>query len=62
MSYLNVMEQIKKGQFSPVYYMHGTETYMMEAVKQSLLKHSIEEEDRDTNVSLYDWRKYRFKM
>ncbi|PWU68464.1 DNA polymerase III subunit delta [Gracilibacillus dipsosauri] len=54
MSYLNVMEQIKKGQFSPVYYMHGTETYMMEAVKQSLLKHSIEEEDRDTNVSLYD--------
>ncbi|MFC4404158.1 DNA polymerase III subunit delta [Gracilibacillus xinjiangensis] len=54
MNYLETIEQIKKGTIAPIYYIYGTETYMIEEIKQSLYKYSMSEEDRDTNVSIFD--------
>ncbi|WP_163537805.1 DNA polymerase III subunit delta [Gracilibacillus sp. YIM 98692] len=54
MNYLECIESIKKGQLSYTYYFYGTEAYMIEALKQALFTHSMEEEERETNVSIYD--------
>ncbi|SER18380.1 DNA polymerase III, delta subunit [Gracilibacillus ureilyticus] len=54
MDYLQTIEQIKKGKISPVYYIYGTEIYMIEEIKQSLYHNSMSEADRDTNVSIFD--------
>ncbi|ENH97528.1 DNA polymerase III subunit delta [Gracilibacillus halophilus YIM-C55.5] len=54
MSYMDAVEQIKARNFSSVYYLYGTENYMIEEVKQALFKYALEEEDRQTNVSQHD--------
>lgn len=54
MSYLTCIEEIKKKKMEPVYYFYGTESYMIEALKQTLVEHSMPEEDYDTNLSIYD--------
>ncbi|SFL80944.1 DNA polymerase III, delta subunit [Gracilibacillus orientalis] len=54
MSYLACIEEMKKGKFAPVYYFHGTETYMTEALKQALISNGVDQEEQDTNLSIYD--------
>src|SRR5699024_6026109 len=54
MSYLTCIEEIKKKKMEPVYYFYGTESYMIEALKQTLVEHSMPEEDYDNNLSIYD--------
>ncbi|KAB8127565.1 DNA polymerase III subunit delta [Gracilibacillus oryzae] len=53
MNYLETIEEINKGKIAPVYYIYGTETYMIEEIKQSLYR-SMNDEDRETNISIFD--------
>ncbi|GAB2558712.1 DNA polymerase III subunit delta [Gracilibacillus alcaliphilus] len=54
MDYLTCVQAIKKKNFEAVYYLHGTEEYMMEAIKQALIEYGMPEEEQDTNLSIYD--------
>ncbi|SHN10967.1 DNA polymerase III subunit delta [Gracilibacillus kekensis] len=54
MSYLKTIEEMKKGKFAPVYYFHGSERYMIEALKQSLISNGMDQDEQDTNLSIYD--------
>ncbi|MFD1018821.1 DNA polymerase III subunit delta [Thalassobacillus hwangdonensis] len=54
MSYLEILKKINKKQFSPVYLLYGTESYMIQDIKQKILDKSLPEEDQDVNVSTYD--------
>ncbi|GAE91124.1 DNA polymerase III delta subunit [Gracilibacillus boraciitolerans JCM 21714] len=54
MSYITIIEEMKKKKFAPVYYFHGSETYMVEALKQALITNGIEQDERETNLSIYD--------
>ncbi|MDX8045929.1 DNA polymerase III subunit delta [Gracilibacillus sp. S3-1-1] len=54
MSYLASIKEMKKGKFDPIYYFQGTETYMIEALKQALVTNGIGQDEHDTNLSIYD--------
>lgn len=54
MSYLACIEEIKKKNFDRVYYFYGSESFMIEALKQALVEHSMPEGDQETNLSIYD--------
>ncbi|UOQ47394.1 DNA polymerase III subunit delta [Gracilibacillus caseinilyticus] len=54
MSYISCIEEMKKQKFAPVYYFYGTETYMIEALKQALISNGLEKEEKDTNFEVYD--------
>ncbi|MDC3415580.1 DNA polymerase III subunit delta [Aquibacillus salsiterrae] len=54
MNYFDVLKVIKKKQFSPVYFLFGTETFLIDSIKYELITYSLDDEDRDTNISNYD--------
>ncbi|WP_066194195.1 MULTISPECIES: DNA polymerase III subunit delta [Gracilibacillus] len=54
MDYLQHIQKMKQGTFDLVYYLYGTETYMLEAVKQAMIQYGMQPEEQDTNLSLYD--------
>lgn len=49
MSYKSIIGDIKKGSFSPVYFLHGTEPFYIEALEKQFVKNSIPEDERDFN-------------
>ncbi|USK58865.1 DNA polymerase III subunit delta [Peribacillus asahii] len=51
---LDVWKNIKKGQFSPVYLLYGTEAYLINETKQLLLEHALHEDEIDFNFSQFD--------
>ncbi|MDL4841481.1 DNA polymerase III subunit delta [Aquibacillus rhizosphaerae] len=54
MNYFEVMKAMKKKQFSSLYFFHGTESYLVQDLKQQILTYALSEEDKDTNISIYD--------
>lgn len=54
MDYLECMQQIKKGKIAPVYYLYGTENYMIDMLRTTLTKEIVDPQDVDTNLSTYD--------
>lgn len=51
---VDVWKQIKKGQFSPVYLLYGTEAYLMNETKQLLIQYALNEDELDFNFSQFD--------
>lgn len=51
---LEVWKSIKKGQYSSVYLLYGTEAYLIDETKNLLLQHVLEEDELDFNFSQYD--------
>ncbi|WP_239534297.1 DNA polymerase III subunit delta [Thalassobacillus pellis] len=51
---MDVLKKINKKQFSSVYLLYGTESYMIQDIKQKILANALNEEDQDVNVSSYD--------
>ena len=51
---LDVWKNIKKGQFSQVYLLYGTEAYLINETKQLLLQHALHEDELDFNFSQID--------
>ncbi|WP_037985740.1 DNA polymerase III subunit delta [Thalassobacillus devorans] len=54
MNYVETMKKINKKQFTSIYLLYGTETYLIQDIKQKILKNALSEEDQDVNVSYYD--------
>ncbi|MDC3413326.1 DNA polymerase III subunit delta [Aquibacillus sp. 3ASR75-11] len=54
MAYFEAIKKIKEKQFSPIYLVYGTESYLIQDVKQYLVRYVLNEADKDTNVSTYD--------
>ncbi|WP_138415684.1 DNA polymerase III subunit delta [Aquibacillus sediminis] len=54
MSYFDIINKMKKKQFSPTYLFYGTESYLIQELKQQLVTYGLSEQDRDTNISSYD--------
>lgn len=51
---VDVWKSIKKGQFSQVYLLYGTEAYLINETKQLLLQHALHEDELDFNFSQFD--------
>ncbi|NEW62890.1 DNA polymerase III subunit delta [Granulicatella sp. zg-ZJ] len=49
-----VLSKIRKGQLEPVYFVQGTETYLMNLVKQTFLNDVLTQEERELNISIYN--------
>ncbi|WP_147532421.1 DNA polymerase III subunit delta [Bacillus marasmi] len=47
-------KQIRKKQIAPVYLLFGAETFFINETKQLLMKHVLEEDESDFNLSSYD--------
>lgn len=52
-SYTDIISDIKKGEYAPVYILMGEEDYYIDKIVESLEKNVIEEEDKDFNYNLY---------
>ncbi|THE15399.1 DNA polymerase III subunit delta [Bacillus timonensis] len=51
---LELWKKIKKKQFAPIYLLHGSENFLIQETKELLIKYSIEEEEKDFNLSVFD--------
>ncbi len=51
---LDVWKNIKRGQFSQVYLLFGTEAYLINETKQLLLQNALHEDELDFNFSQID--------
>lgn len=51
---LEIWKQIKKKQFSSIYVLYGTESFLINETKQLLTSHVLEGEESDFNLSTYD--------
>ncbi|WP_226036958.1 DNA polymerase III subunit delta [Aquibacillus saliphilus] len=54
MTYFDSLKKIRKKQFTSMYLLYGTESFLIQDVKQQLIRNGLAEEDRDTNISSYD--------
>lgn len=54
MNYTAEMAKITKGQFSLVYLFLGTESYLADSAKQTLIQATLAEDERDLNFGIYD--------
>ncbi|MED1205070.1 DNA polymerase III subunit delta [Heyndrickxia acidicola] len=51
---MNVLDKIKKKNFSAVYLLYGTERFLINEAKQILIQNALTEEEMDFNFSSYD--------
>jgi DNA polymerase III subunit delta len=59
---IDVWKQIKKKQFSGVYLLYGTETFLIHETIQLLISHVLNEEEKDFNLSTYDLEETPIEM
>lgn len=52
-NFRELMTQIKKGEFAPVYILQGEEGYYIDQLVKALENHVVPEEDRDFNATVY---------
>lgn len=53
MNYLKLKQDVQAGRVAPVYFMYGTELFLMEDLIQDILSVTLSDEERDMNVSSY---------
>lgn len=51
---MNAWKKIEQKQFSPVYLLYGTESFLINETKQKLVANVLTKEDLDFNLSVYD--------
>lgn len=49
-----VRKNIQQKQFSPLYVLFGSESFLIDEMKQSIIEHALEEDSMDFNFSQYD--------
>jgi len=54
MSYVAVLEQIKKGQIRPIYLLYGEETYFIRQIEQAVIKAVLAPDEIDMNLVTLD--------
>lgn len=47
-----IIKQIESKQFEKIYFLHGEEPYYIDAITDAILKHSLEDHERDFNLSI----------
>lgn len=52
MDHLPIIKQIEAKQFEPIYFLHGEEAYYIDAITDAILKHALEEHEKDFNQSI----------
>ncbi|MBS4217088.1 DNA polymerase III subunit delta [Bacillus sp. FJAT-49711] len=51
---MKLWEKIEKKQFSPLYLLYGTESFLINETKQKLMTNVLTDEEMDFNLSIYD--------
>jgi len=51
--YLDIMKEMKAGNFRPVYLLHGEEPYYIDKISKFIEQHAIEEHERDFNLNIF---------
>ncbi|KGX93563.1 DNA polymerase III subunit delta [Pontibacillus halophilus JSM 076056 = DSM 19796] len=54
MGYFDTLKNIKKQSFLPVYLLYGTESYLIQDIRQAITKHALTDSEADVNLSVYD--------
>jgi len=54
MSYVAVLEQIKKGQIKPIYLLYGEETYFIRQIEQAVIKAVLAPDEMDMNLVILE--------
>lgn len=54
MSYVGVLEEIKKGQIKPIYLLYGEETYFIRQIEQAIIKATLAPDEMDMNLTTLD--------
>lgn len=52
MTHQAIISEIKKGQFRPIYFLHGPETYFIDAISKAIEEHALEEHERAFNQTI----------
>ncbi|OZU89913.1 DNA polymerase III subunit delta [Virgibacillus indicus] len=52
MSYLETLQQIKKGKITPIFFLYGSESYFIQNLKSQIIKEVLQGDDE--NLSIYD--------
>ncbi|MEK3890664.1 DNA polymerase III subunit delta [Bacillus sp. FSL K6-3431] len=59
---MNAWKKIEQKQFSPLYLLYGTETFLINETKQKLVANVLTKEDMDFNLSVYDLEETPIEM
>lgn len=51
--YTDIMQSLQKGDFKPVYLLHGEEPYYIDKISRFAEQHAIEEHERDFNLNIF---------
>lgn len=54
MVFLNIWKDIKKGKFSALYLLYGSEDFLINETKKYMIDAALTEEEREFNLSIYD--------
>jgi DNA polymerase III subunit delta len=54
MTYVEVIQEIKKNNFSPLYLLFGSETYLIQELQEKISKGVIPKNDADLNITIMD--------
>ena len=54
MSYVEVLEDIKKGLIKRIYLLHGEETYFIRQIEQAIIKATLAPDEMDMNLTILD--------
>ncbi|MCB0639196.1 MAG: DNA polymerase III subunit delta [Lewinella sp.] len=52
MTHQSIIAEIKKGQFQPVYFLHGTEDYFIDAITKAVETHALAEHEKAFNETI----------
>ncbi|MEL6657941.1 MAG: DNA polymerase III subunit delta [Bacteroidota bacterium] len=52
MSYQTIIKEVKQKKFSPVYFLHGAETYFIDQVADAIEEHALQEHERAFNQTI----------
>lgn len=50
----NELENIRKGDYAPIYLVLGEERYFIESIRETIIEHALDEESIDLNFSTFD--------
>ena len=48
----SIMRQLKEGQYKPVYYLHGDESYYIDKIADYIAENALQPEERDFNQTI----------
>lgn len=51
-TYESIMKDLKAGNYKPVYYLHGEESYYIDKIADYIAEHALQPEERDFNQTV----------